>query len=120
MTDAARVLQVLGDDSRRAIFELVAAGEASVGEIAEAVSLRQPTVSQHLKVLHEAGVVARRAEGNRRLYRVDLDGLAALRAYLDRFWDDALDAFATYADDPRTDPARPPAPSGRSRKDPTP
>lgn len=119
MADAARLLQVLGDDSRRSILEVVASGEASVGEIAEAVSLRQPTVSQHLKVLHDAGLVAKRAEGNRRLYRVDLDGLAPLRAYLDRFWDDALAAFAAYADDPGTDPARPPAPSSRTRKDPT-
>lgn len=108
MSDAARLLHVLGDDSRRAIFEALADGEASVNELSAAVSLRQPTVSQHLKVLREAGLVARRAEGNRRLYRVELDGLAPLRAYLDRFWDGALDAFAAYANDPTNDPKDPP------------
>ena len=107
MNDAARLLQALSDDSRRAIFEVVADREASVSEVCEAVSLRQPTVSQHLKVLHDAGLVTRRADGNRRLYRVEPDGLAPLRAYLDRFWDDALGAFATYANDPTNDPKGP-------------
>lgn len=117
MTDVARVWQVLGDDSRRHILELVADAERSVGELTAAVGLSQPAVSQHLKVLREAGLVTQRADGNRRLYRVDLDGLAPLRAYLDRFWDDALAAFAAYADDPRHDEPTPPAPTPtRSRR----
>lgn len=117
MTDVARLWQVLGDDSRRAILEVVSDGEHSVSEITAAVGLSQPAVSQHLKVLREAGLVRQRAEGTRRLYRVDLDGLSPLRAYLDRFWDDALDAFAAYANDSRHDePAPPPPTTGRRRR----
>ena len=127
MADVARLLRVIGDDSRRTILETVAGGERSVSEICAAVGMRQPAVSQHLKVLREAGVVTQRAEGNRRLYRVDLQGLTPLRSYLDRFWDDALAAFAAYADQPEhatttSAPPPPPAsgsPSSRRRKDST-
>lgn len=120
MSDAARLWQVLGDDTRRTILELVATGERSVNDITAAVGLSQPAVSQHLKVLREAGLVTQRPDGNRRLYRVELDGLTPLRAYLDRFWDDALHAFAAYANDPANDqvPAPdPPPPPNRRRKD---
>lgn len=99
MNDAGRVLQVLGDESRRAIFEVVAGGETSVSGICDQVGLRQPTVSQHLRVLRDAGLVVSRPDGNRRLYRVDLDGLSPLRAYLDGFWDHALASFTAYAND---------------------
>ena len=120
MTDTARLWQVLGDDTRRTILELVATGERSVNDITASVGLSQPAVSQHLKVLREAGLVTQRPDGNRRLYRIELDGLSPLRAYLDRFWDDALQAFAAFANDPAHDQpedASPPPPPTRRRKD---
>ena len=79
---------------RRAIFELVAAGPKAVGELASELPISRPAVSQHLKVLKQAGLVIDEAVGTRRLYRVDPNGVAALRAYLDQVWDRALAAFA--------------------------
>jgi DNA-binding transcriptional ArsR family regulator len=86
-------LQALADPTRRAIFETLADGPRAVGEIANGVPVSRPAVSQHLKVLGEAGLVVSRAEGTRRLYSVDPDGLGALRAWLDGFWNHALGAF---------------------------
>jgi DNA-binding transcriptional ArsR family regulator len=83
----------LGDPTRRAIFERVAAGPSAVGELARGLPVTRPAVSQHLKVLKEAGLVTDRRDGNRRIYQADPDGVAALRAQLDRFWNQAL---ATY------------------------
>ena len=83
----------LGDPTRRAIFERLAGRPRSVGELASELPVSRPAVSQHLKVLKEAGLVSDRAEGTRRLYRVDPGGVGALRDYLDRFWDQALTAF---------------------------
>ena len=83
----------LGDPTRRAIFERLAGRPHSVGELAAELPVSRPAVSQHLKVLKEAGLVSDRAEGTRRLYRVDPGGVGALRDYLDRFWDQALTAF---------------------------
>ena len=83
----------LGDPTRRAIFELLTNRPAAVGELAAQLPVSRPAVSQHLKVLKEAGLVADEAVGTRRLYRVDPDGVAAIRAYLDQLWDTALDAF---------------------------
>jgi DNA-binding transcriptional ArsR family regulator len=83
----------LGDPTRRAIFERLAGRPRSVGELAAELPVSRPAVSQHLKVLKDAGLVSDRAKGTRRLYRVDPGGVGAMRDYLDRFWDEALTAF---------------------------
>ena len=80
----------LDDPTRRAIFERLAAHPYAVGELAGELPISRPAVSQHLKVLKDAGLVTDRANGTRRIYRVDPDGLAALRAQLDRFWTQTL------------------------------
>jgi DNA-binding transcriptional ArsR family regulator len=94
MTDGQQ-LTALGDPTRRAIFERVAEQPRAVGELASELPVSRPAVSQHLKVLKEAGLVVDRQVGTRRIYELDPEGLGALRAYLDRFWDTALAAFKT-------------------------
>ena len=84
---------LLGDPSRRAIFELLARRPSSVGELAALLPISRPAVSQHLRALKDGGLVGDTAVGTRRVYRLNPDGVAALRAYLDRVWDDALTAF---------------------------
>ena len=79
------------------MLEVLQTDERSVREITDAVDVSQSAVSQHLKVLREAGVVRSRAVGTRRLYRVEVDGLVAVRAWVDSFWGDALDAFVDHA-----------------------
>jgi DNA-binding transcriptional ArsR family regulator len=91
------VLDALGDWTRRQIFEALRRGPRSVGDLASGLPVSRPAVSQHLRVLKEAGLVVDRKEGTRRVYRVDPDGLAAIRAYFDSFWDEALERFATEA-----------------------
>jgi DNA-binding transcriptional ArsR family regulator len=86
-------LAALADPTRRTVFERLRSGPRSVGVIAQGMPVSRPAVSQHLKVLKEAGLVADRPEGNRRVYYVDPDGLGALRGWLDQFWDAALAAF---------------------------
>jgi DNA-binding transcriptional ArsR family regulator len=83
----------LADPTRRAIFELLAAGPRPVGELARGLPVSRPAVSQHLKVLKEAGLVTDRRVGNRSIYQINPDGVGALRAYLDQFWKGALAAF---------------------------
>lgn len=83
----------LADGSRRAIIRRLAAGPMAVGELARELPISRPAVSQHLKVLKCAGLVDDRADGTRRVYHVDPDGMAALRAELDSFWGQALDAY---------------------------
>jgi len=83
----------LADPTRRQIFERLARRPRPVGELAEGLPVSRPAVSQHLKVLADAGLVVATRDGNRRLYRVDPDGVAGMRSYLDRFWTDALAAF---------------------------
>ena len=94
MADTAHALAVLADPTRREIFERLGAGPRSVGELASGFSVSRPAVSQHLKVLKSAGLVTDRAEGTRRVYRIDPAGLGAIRAWLDRFWTDAMADFA--------------------------
>lgn len=101
----AESLNPIGEPSRRAILTLVAGRERSVGELTEELPITQSAVSQHLRVLLDAGLVSVRAEGTRRLYRVDLGGLAEVRAWVDGFWDDVLAAFATHVE------ATPPTPT---------
>ena len=83
----------LGDPTRRAIFARLAERPHAVGELAGGLPVSRPAVSQHLKVLKEAGLVIDRQAGTRRIYQVDPDGVAAMRAELDRFWNQALAAF---------------------------
>ena len=85
----------LGDPTRQAIFELLANRPRAVGELAGELPVSRPAVSQHLKVLKDARLVVARPVGTRRVYQVDPDGLAALRGYLDHFWDQALAAYKT-------------------------
>lgn len=83
----------LADDTRRTIFERVARRPVSVGVLAEGLHVTRPAVSQHLKVLLQAGLVIQRRDGSRRIYQVDPRGVQVMRDYLDRFWDRALAAF---------------------------
>src|SRR2546425_741517 len=84
----AEALQALGDPTRRSVLEQLRDGPRAVGEIAARLPVSRPAVSQHLRVLKEAGLVTERRNGTRRLYRVDPDGLAELREYLDGFWEE--------------------------------
>jgi DNA-binding transcriptional ArsR family regulator len=92
-TYQAEALGALGDPTRRAIFERLAARPRAVGELAGELPVTRPAVSQHLKVLKDARLVLDERVGTRRVYRVDPDGLRDLRAYLDHFWDQALAGF---------------------------
>ncbi len=88
------MLEALADATRRSIFELVAEGPKSVVEIAAALPISRPAVSQHLRVLREAHLVAVRPEGTRRIYSIDARGVADVRAYFEQFWTAALASFA--------------------------
>jgi|SRR5579871_1179226 len=91
-------LAALADPTRRRVMETLRSGPRAVGDIARGMPVSRPAVSQHLKVLKEAGLVTDRADGTRRVYYIDPNGLAALRAWLDRFWDEALGAFQAEAE----------------------
>jgi DNA-binding transcriptional ArsR family regulator len=91
-------LRALGDETRRSVLEELRGGPRAVGEIAARLPVSRPAVSQHLRVLKEAGLVTERQDGTRRLYRVDPDGLAGLREYLDAFWVEALASFKQAAE----------------------
>jgi len=86
-------MDALGDPTRRAIFERLANGPKAVGEIADELPVSRPAVSQHLKVLKQAGLVVDRAQGTRRLYQLNPQGIQDLRAYFDQFWNQALASF---------------------------
>lgn len=85
--------EALAAPTRRAVFEKLRAGPASVGALAQGLPVSRPAVSQHLKVLKAAGLVDETREGVKRIYRLDTEGLSQLRDYFDRFWEDALDAY---------------------------
>src|SRR5437867_1428268 len=91
-------MDALGDPTRRAIFERLRSGPLSVGEIAAELPVSRPAVSQHLRVLKEAGLVTERRNGTRRLYRLDPDGLGELRRYVEDFWTEALASFKAEAE----------------------
>jgi DNA-binding transcriptional ArsR family regulator len=95
MANAARVFDALHDTTRRTVLERLRDGPKSVGEIANDLPVSRPAVSQHLKVLKDAGLVNDRSEGTRRIYHIDPKGLGALRAWLDQFWETALASFAS-------------------------
>ena len=97
-TNGVAALGALGDPTRRAIFECLAREPMAVGQIADLLPVTRPAVSQHLKVLKEAGLVTDQAIGTRRIYRVRSDGLQAIHAYLDQMWGQALAAFQSAAE----------------------
>lgn len=108
MTEASQSadpFSALGDRNRRAIVELLRPGERSVREIADALPISRPAVSQHLRVLKEAGLVAEQARGTRRLYRLHGSGVDVVQAYLERVWGDAAGRFRLTAENlaPRRD-----------------
>ena len=94
----AKAFAALADPTRRDVFERLAAGPRAVGDLARELPVSRPAVSQHLKVLKEAGLVSDRPDGARRIYQIDPQGLGQMRAWLDRFWDQALDAFKAEVD----------------------
>ena len=91
-------LEALGDPTRRAIVDRLRAGPAAVGAIAAELPVSRPAVSQHLRVLEGAGLVTHETVGTRHIYRVELDGLGELRAYIDRIWDEVLHRFKAEAE----------------------
>ena len=97
--DERGAFAALADPTRRQVFERLGRGPRAVGELAEGLPVSRPAVSQHLKVLKEAGLVTDRPDGARRVYQIDPQGLGQIRAWLDQFWDVALAAFAAEAED---------------------
>jgi DNA-binding transcriptional ArsR family regulator len=91
-------LTALADPTRRAVFERLRHGPASVGEIAARLPVSRPAVSQHLKALKDAGLVRDEPRGTARIYSIHTPGLRALRDWVEGFWDDALESFKTYAE----------------------
>src|SRR5580658_9479457 len=89
----SNALSALADPTRRHVMESLRSGPRAVGDIARGMPVSRPAVSQHLKVLKEAGLVTDRAEGTRRVYYIDPNGLGELRRWLDQFWDEALESF---------------------------
>ena len=96
-------MTALGDPTRQAIFERLVEGPRPVGELAAELPISRPAVSQHLKVLKDAGLVLDRKAGTRRLYQVDPQAVADLRAYFDSFWDQSLAAFRAAVEQPQED-----------------
>lgn len=96
------VLDALADERRRDILERLKAGPAPVNELADRLPISRPAVSQHLRVLLHAGLVQFEADGTRNVYRLHPTGFESLRTWLDGFWQDVLDAFEAYANDPTT------------------
>jgi len=91
-------IDALGDPTRRRVFELLRTGPSAVGVLAERLPVSRPAVSQHLRVLEDAGLVTCRRDGTRRLYAVDPAGLGALRTWVDGFWDEALARYKDVAE----------------------
>lgn len=98
--DEEEVWGALGDRTRRSIVLLLADGPSPVGKLADALPVSRPAVSQHLKVLKDAGLVDEEAEGTRRIYRLNAVGMLALRDQLDTFWNRALGNFRDIAEQP--------------------
>jgi DNA-binding transcriptional ArsR family regulator len=91
-------ITALADPTRRSFFERLRHGPRAVGQLAAGLPVSRPAVSQHLRVLKEAGLVTERRDGTRRLYRIEPAGLQELREYFERFWDEALEAFKEAAE----------------------
>ena len=102
MANAQRALDsfaALGDPTRRVIFERLAARPSAVGDLARGLPVSRPAVSQHLRVLKQAGLVSETPDGTRRIYRIDPRGIAAMREWLDAHWATALAAFKDFVDE---------------------
>lgn len=95
---AADPFEALGDPQRRAIVELLSAGQRSVREIADALPISRPAVSRHLRLLKNAGLVVEEPHGTRRIYRLHDDGITAVQEYLNRVWRDAATRFRLFAE----------------------
>ncbi len=104
MVTYGKVLDSLADSSRREVLDLVRRKPSSVQEIADQLPISRPAVSQHLKILKDAGIVTSRPFGTRRVYAVTTDGFEVLRQWLDVMWRDALSSFAAFADNQSNDP----------------
>lgn len=97
-------LDAVGNPTRRRLLRLLREGETTVGRLADELPVTQPAVSQHLRVLRDAGLIKVRPEGARNLYSIDLDGMTEIRAWVDGFWDDVLSAFAAHANRSGSEP----------------
>lgn len=102
----SRALQCLSDPTRRRVFERLRSGPKSVGTLAKGLPVTRPAVSQHLRALKEAGLVADRPAGAKRIYYIDPHGLGELRRWLDGFWDEALIAFKAQVETENPDTPR--------------
>ncbi len=119
-------LDALGDTSRMAIFQKLAAGPVAVNQLARTLPISRPAVSQHLRVLKEAGLVTDTRAGTRRLYQLSPEGIARLRAHFDRLWEQAMSNFQSVAENPPRKNTKKPTPhkgekhahAGRSRRRP--
>jgi DNA-binding transcriptional ArsR family regulator len=98
MANAKKIFEALGDSTRQAIFEKLKDGPLAVVDIAKKLPVTRPAVSQHLKVLREAGLISSRSEGTRNVYQIDPEGVLAMRRYLDTLWDAALSSFKAVAE----------------------
>jgi DNA-binding transcriptional ArsR family regulator len=107
MANVSTALAALGDPTRRQIFERLAVGPQSVGALAATLPVSRPAVSQHLRALKEAGLVSDQADGTKRIYSIDPDGLGVVRGWLDRFWVNQLDAFKAEVEKPHDQDSTP-------------
>ena len=98
MATYGQAIEALGDPTRRAVFERLGKHPMAVGELAAGMPVSRPAVSQHLRVLKDAGLVSERREGTRRIYGIAPEGLAEVRAYFEQFWTDALAGFKAAAE----------------------
>jgi DNA-binding transcriptional ArsR family regulator len=98
MNASQKAFDALGDATRRSIFEKLQHGPLAVVQIAEGLPVSRPAVSQHLKVLREAKLISINSRGTRNIYRVEKEGIIAIRNYLDRFWNEALENFKRLAE----------------------
>ena len=98
MTNTNAAFEALAEPTRRRLMERLSAGPMAVGDLAQGLPISRPAVSQHLKVLKDAGLVTDEAQGARRVYAIDPAGLGPMRAWLDQFWDEALAAFKAEAE----------------------
>jgi DNA-binding transcriptional ArsR family regulator len=113
MANHSVAFAALADPTRREIFERLARSPRAVGELANELPVSRPAVSQHLKVLKDAGLVVHQTQGTRNVYEIDPNGLGELRAWLDQFWTEALDAFK--AEGEKDGPAEPESTNGDTR-----
>jgi DNA-binding transcriptional ArsR family regulator len=98
MLNVDRALDALGDPTRRLVFKRLRNGSCAVGELAKRMDVSRPAVSQHLKVLKEAGLVVVHVKGTKRLYEIDATAISALRSWLDELWENSLNAFKRAAE----------------------